>query len=74
MERLRASIDKLDKTTGIYSKVIIVLTVFLILIAVEQELIAIFPPHGIVILAYVLSVIVVPLVAVWITNKSLDLK
>ncbi len=74
MDRLRESIDNLNKSTGIYSKVIIVLTTFLVILAVEQELIVIFPPEGIWIFSYILPLIALPLIAVWIANKSLDMK
>jgi hypothetical protein len=74
MNQLRTSIDSLNKSTGIYSKVIIVLTVFLVILAVEQELITIFPPQGAWILTYVLPLIALPLFAVWIADKSLNTK
>jgi hypothetical protein len=72
MNRLRESIDNLNKSTGLYSKIIIVLTVFLVILAVEQELITIFPPHGYWIFTYVAPLIVLPLIAVWVANRSLD--
>ncbi len=74
MNRLRESIDGLNKSTGIYSKVIIVLTVLLVILAVEQELIIIFPPHGLWILIYILPLIVLALIAIWMANRSLDVK
>lgn len=68
---LKKSIDKLEKSTDRYSKAVVVLTVFLILLAIEQAFITIFPPKGIVIVAYVLPDIAIPLGAFWIANKIL---
>lgn len=72
MKDLKESIDKLDKSTGIYSKAISVLTVLLIIIAIEQLFITIFPPRGIWILVYVIPDFLLLGMAVWLGIKILD--
>ncbi len=71
---LKESIDKLDKSTGLYSRAISVLTVFLVIIAIEQLFITIYPPKGILILVYTLPDVVLLVLAVWLANKVLGIK
>ena len=72
--RLNKNIVELKYSTDIYSKALIVFSLFLVIISTEQLLISIFPPTGIWIWVYVFVGLNVFSAAMWLTNKMLDRK